>query len=201
MRFFFFRAVIRQRCSIDDERLVGEIRESSVTNSFAKHASPSGRFARKFNMRSIHQTASPPSRVPAWNISGRDVITRFFFLSRVVGKNGWRGVVWGGFGYLCYIRALKRRAEKFVARIFYWKFRICFSKQQDRGSSKTRGRLSSDLIGKLDIGNTWPILYGITVILPNPPPPPPTRDAHQLTISRAGRELQVKIGTWTWITE
>lgn len=130
--FFFFRAVIRQRCSIDDERLVGEIRESSVTNSFAKHASPSGRFARKFNMRSIHQTASPPSRVPAWNISGRDVITRFFFLSRVVGKNGWRGVVWGGIGYLCYIRALKRRAEKFVARIFYWKFRLLLETTRSR---------------------------------------------------------------------
>lgn len=74
----------------------------------------------------------PPSRVPAWNISGRDVITRFFFLSRVVGKNGWRGVVWGGIGYLCYIRALKRRAEKFVARIFYWKFRLLLETTRSR---------------------------------------------------------------------
>lgn len=68
MRFFFFFSVIRLAGALFDERLGEEIRESTVTNSFAKHASQSGHFARKFNMpgraRSI-KPRCPSSRVPA----------------------------------------------------------------------------------------------------------------------------------------
>lgn len=123
--FFFFsffspRALIRLVATALFDRwwtIGGEIRESTVTNSFAKHASPSGHFARKFNMpgraRSIKPRCPPLSPLSCSRVKyfrPRRYHSLFLLVKGGrVEKKGWRGIVWRGIEDYSLLHSKKER--------------------------------------------------------------------------------------------